>query len=211
MLHKKTLLVVIMAFFAVALTLHIGDASSGNPFSKILQKFNRIIHLLEDEVIPQLGCEPIVGVYKTGKTISYAPGDDGDLQIGIPWPNPRFTDNYDGTVTDNLTGLMWTKSVNIYDRTNLSDALTSCNSCDVGGYTDWYLPNVKQLNSLIDYGGAQYQMLPAGHPFTGNMGPGYYYWSSTTQGVTSAFCISFENGFVWSMGLCKVWCARGGN
>ena len=29
---------------------------------------------------------------KTGLTISYAAGDDGDLELGLAWPNPRFTD-----------------------------------------------------------------------------------------------------------------------
>ena len=32
------------------------------------------------------------------------------IQVGVPWPNPRFTDNGDGTVTDNLTGLIWLKN-----------------------------------------------------------------------------------------------------
>ena len=45
-------------------------------------------------------------VPKTGLTSSYLTGDDGDLQKGVPSPNPRFTNNGDGTVTDNLTGLM---------------------------------------------------------------------------------------------------------
>lgn len=43
---------------------------------------------------------------KTGQTTSYAPGDDGELQVGLAWPEPRFSDNGDGTVTDHLTGLM---------------------------------------------------------------------------------------------------------
>ena len=36
-------------------------------------------------------------------------GQDGDLRKGLKWPVPRFTDNEDGTVTDNLTGLIWLK------------------------------------------------------------------------------------------------------
>lgn len=36
-------------------------------------------------------------------------GQDVELQHGVTWPNPRFTYNGDDTVTDNLTGLMWTK------------------------------------------------------------------------------------------------------
>ena len=39
-------------------------------------------------------------VEKSGQTTSYATGDDGDLEKGVAWPSPRFTDNGDGTVTD---------------------------------------------------------------------------------------------------------------
>jgi len=165
------------------------------------------------------GCttEQVVGggVPQTGQTTSWLEGDDGDLQIGLPWPDPRFTDKFDGTVIDNLTGLIWTKSANLYGYTTFSDALTSCSSCGEGGYTDWRLPNVRELQSLIDYGQVQNNkpILPAGHPFTGPFGPGdqWYYWSSTSQGVSSAFCISFENGFMWSGSAGNVWCVRGGN
>jgi len=47
---------------------------------------------------------------QTGQTTSYLPGDDGDLQMGVPWPIPRFIDHGDGTITDRLTGLMWTQN-----------------------------------------------------------------------------------------------------
>ncbi len=40
---------------------------------------------------------------------SHADGDDGDLQTGVVLPEPRFTDNGNGTITDNLTGFLWTK------------------------------------------------------------------------------------------------------
>src|SRR5512139_3706494 len=42
-------------------------------------------------------------------------GQDGDKQAGIAWPSPRFTDNKDGTVSDNLTGLIWLKDANCTD------------------------------------------------------------------------------------------------
>ncbi len=45
-------------------------------------------------------------VVKTGQTTSYRTGDDGDLEKGVAWPDTRFTDNGNGTVTDNLTGNM---------------------------------------------------------------------------------------------------------
>ena len=62
------------------------------------------------------GCSPIqidlVGLPKTGLADSSYPLDDGALQAGRVWPAPRFQDNEDGTVTDNLTGLMWLQDAN---------------------------------------------------------------------------------------------------
>jgi len=40
--------------------------------------------------------------------------DDGDVRAGVASPNPRFTDNNSGTVTDNLTGLVWIKNTNAF-------------------------------------------------------------------------------------------------
>ena len=55
-------------------------------------------------------------VPKTGQTASYdqntPPKDDGALKKGVAWPTPRFTDNNNGTVTDNLTNLIWMKHAN---------------------------------------------------------------------------------------------------
>ena len=63
-------------------------------------------------------------VEKTGQTTSYATGDDGDLEKGVSWPNPRFTDNLDGTITDNLTGLIWLKDANCFGYRNWGEAIT---------------------------------------------------------------------------------------
>ena len=51
-------------------------------------------------------CTPLRAlVPQTGQTAIFATGDDGDVAAGIKSPVPRFTDNGDGTVTDNLRGL----------------------------------------------------------------------------------------------------------
>jgi hypothetical protein len=42
-------------------------------------------------------------------------GQDGDQPRGAVWPTPRFTDNANGTVTDNLTGLIWLKDADCKD------------------------------------------------------------------------------------------------
>ena len=57
----------ILALVAVVATSQLGDASKGNPFHKIMEKLDLIIQMLEEEVIPQLGCETVVGVPQTGQ------------------------------------------------------------------------------------------------------------------------------------------------
>jgi len=126
--------------------------------------------------------EPPAPVAKTGQTTSYRTGDDGDLQKGVASPSPRFTDNDDGTVADNLTGLMWAKDANYNGTKTWDDAIDYANNLSLGSegcgasYTDWRLPNVKELQSLIGFGSSS-PALPTGHPFTNVRS--YYYWSST--------------------------------
>jgi hypothetical protein len=96
----------------------------------------------------------------TGQTTSYADGDDGDLQAGVPFPTPRFSDKGDGTVKDNLTNLIWLKNANCFGFVAWAQALTDANTLRSGscGLTDgsvagdWRLPNVKGLQSLIHFG-----------------------------------------------------------
>ncbi len=53
------------------------------------------------------GAGRVIELPRTGQTDRHATGDDGDLEKGVAWPTPRFMDNGNGTITDNLTGLMW--------------------------------------------------------------------------------------------------------
>ena len=70
------------------------------------------------------GTRPGALVEKTGQTTSPGTRDDGALQRGVTWPSPRFTDNGDGTVTDNLTGLIWLKDANYDGEKRWTNALT---------------------------------------------------------------------------------------
>jgi len=172
-------------------------------------------------------------VAKTGQTpavpFSVPAGSDGVLQRGVAWPNPRFTDNNDGTVKDNLTGLIWLKDANAFGANTWADALTDCNLLAANGTTltdgsvagDWRLPNVMELLSLIDwrYGGPA---LPntagtghhtSGQPFTGVQSD--YYWSSTTGAgmVSIARCVSMDFGYMNvydKTTLRDAWPVRGG-
>ena len=170
-------------------------------------------------------------VPKTGQTTSYATRDDGALQKGVAWPTPRFIDNGNGTVTDKLTKLIWMKKANAFDTKNWADALTTANglkSGDAGtGLTDgskagdWRLPNVRELQSLIDYAFFN-PALPntlgtgkwaEGNPFQGVQSS--YYWSSSTDvnNTTYAWAVAFNVGNVLfgdKSGGGYVWCVRAG-
>lgn len=131
-------------------------------------------------------------VAATGQSTSYTPNDDGARQTGTPWPSPRFID--DGVmVTDRLTGLMWMKNANIKGKLTFEDALKFCDSFSTGGFNDWRLPTINELDSLIHYG-AFAPALTTSHPFMNVQNA--YYWSSTSfhDYYTHVFITSFHKG-----------------
>jgi len=146
----------------------------------------------------------IISLPRTGQIASYADGDDGAQQKGVAWsPSTRFTDNGNGTVTDDLTGLIWLKNTNCFGFRTWSQALSDANTL-VGnnskcGLNDksfagqWRLPNRKELMSLID---RSHGTLPAGHPFTYNKILPNVHWSSSTYvgDTTKAFSLYMFNG-----------------
>jgi hypothetical protein len=142
-------------------------------------------------------------VQKTGQTTSFTAtaGEDGDLQKGVPWPAPRFTDNGNGTITDNVTKLIWLKNANAFGTRTWEQALADCNSLATGqaGLTDgsqagdWRLPNMTEMCSVMDF--SMYDpSLPSGHPFTGVQSSDY--WVSTTyaNNTGNAWVVSMLNG-----------------
>ncbi|MEI6305668.1 MAG: DUF1566 domain-containing protein, partial [Deltaproteobacteria bacterium] len=146
--------------------------------------------------------DKVANLPRTGQTISYASGDDFAMQKGVAWPGTRFANNADGTVTDHLTGLVWLKNAGCFNVSNWSTALTAANQLANGacGLTDgssagqWRMPNVNELESLIDVSKAN-PAVSSGHPFA-NINLAQAYWSSTTyMALTSnAMAIRFSDG-----------------
>lgn len=122
---------------------------------------------------------------QTGQTSSYGTNDDGAFQKGVAWPNPRFTDNRNGVVKDNLTGLIWLKNANCL-ALSWADALEDISSLANGqcGLTDgsragqWRLPNVKELESLVSIGQSNIAAWLNNQGFSGVQSD--HYWSSST-------------------------------
>jgi hypothetical protein len=148
-------------------------------------------------------------------------GQDGEYII-----NPlSFTDNGDGTVTDNNTGLMWQKDENpttynwyqssgTYDSNYNPGSTDVCGSLNLGAYSDWRLPTKKELITIVDYS------IPYPGP---TINTTYFpntkssiYWSSTTCAYTpdnrGAWDVYFGYGNVsgyWKNGGFYVRCVRG--
>jgi hypothetical protein len=95
-------------------------------------------------------------------------------------PGNRFV-QHTGWVEDSQTGLAWMLNASPSSQTvSWADALELVRSQNVNkafGFSDWRLPNIRELESLMDLA-AHSPALTKGHPFT-NVGMGY--WSSTTS------------------------------
>lgn len=152
---------------------------------------------------------------KTGQTTCYDvignsiscdnTGQDGAYQKG---QTRSYADNEDGTVTDNSTGLMWKKcseglsgdncATGVATRMNWTTATSTCESDTTAAYTDWRLPNIKELLSLVDYGkvypdpAINTTLFPA-------TDTNYSYWTSTSFIETPIYArsVDFYDGAVY--------------
>lgn len=156
-------------------------------------------------------CSAINPIARTGQTTCYdesgtprnctGTGEDGEFQTGVPWPNPRFSDNDDETTTDLLAGLLWLTDANCIatqypgfdnDGTPGDGMVTWQHALDFvsgindgtypncgAGFTDWRVPNIRELGSLVDYGHSN-PALPTGYPFD-NIQFQEHYWSSSSN------------------------------
>jgi len=176
--------------------------------------------------------EPTSGPASTGHTLT-------DVYNKIPSciPNssasPIFSDNGDGTVTDNRTCLVWLKDASCVGTNPWADVDTStevvtlidaatCDDYTSGTFDDWRLPTVQELQSLVHYGYFNPAMSNTvgdakwttdGDAFSGVQTGSY--WSSTTyaDGTGYAWRVYLYGGYVYSVGKAYsyyVWPVRGG-
>ncbi|MBN1497716.1 MAG: DUF1566 domain-containing protein, partial [Spirochaetes bacterium] len=114
-------------------------------------------------------------------------GQDGEYRYGIPWNTAtRFNNNGDGTITDNATGLIWAANANPAGLVTWDAALTHVSTLNTPpfycGRSDWRLPNIVELMSIMNYGNNDMVAWLQGFGFS-NVSSSY--WSSTTAGNRS--------------------------
>jgi hypothetical protein len=114
------------------------------------------------------------------------PNSATDVDGGAPNPE-SYTDNGNGTVTDNVTQLMWQQGGG---GASWQDAATACANLLLAGHCDWRMPTFIELLSLVDYGRSP---AAATSYFPNATGP---FWSGTPAGGGSMFAwfINFADG-----------------
>ncbi len=124
---------------------------------------------------------------------------------------PSYTDNGDGTITDNITGLMWEQDMG--SKISYSDAFTKATNSNLGGHSDWRVPTIKELYSLAYFSGrcfgdnAMYMFIdtnyfnqPIGNTAIGEREIDAQTWSSTQYvgltmgGDSTVFGYNFVDG-----------------
>ena len=144
--------------------------------------------------VPQTGQTACYGATGTAVIDCAGTGQDGETRTGAAWPDPRFAENGDQTIVDRLTGLVWTRDANPAGgpRTwqEALDYIKTLNGGNHLGQSDWRLPNVNELESLVNKQPNLAEWLQA---------QGFrnlqvdYYWTSTTYA-------SYPR-YAWSVGV----------
>lgn len=143
---------------------------------------------------------------------------DGRLQSGTPMSYQRLKQNGHDCIKDSTTGLIWEQKTNDYsirhkdntyawyepsdkanggnagntnDGLNTHEYIKQLNAMNYCGYSDWRLPNVAELRSIVDFGKEGVVIAPI---FTHSLP--YFYWTSSPDASHKdyAWAISFHNG-----------------
>ena len=108
----------------------------------------------------------------------------------------RFSrDNDKEVVIDNATNLIWQDNSDAKTiKKNWKEAINYCENLTLGGYSDWYLPNIHQLYSIADRSKDDPAIDPTFQNVVSNR-----YWSSTTGASDTFFAwyVGFGNDLVY--------------
>jgi len=123
---------------------------------------------------------------------------------GAETTSNEFIINGDGTVTDILTGLMWQQETGVF--MDWESALNYCETLTLAGYNDWRLPDINELQSIVDYS----RFDPAIDANTFPNTQSSIYWSSTTDDSYPSFAwqVYFNYGNIYSYNKSNLYYVR---
>ncbi|MGE9271617.1 MAG: DUF1566 domain-containing protein, partial [Verrucomicrobiales bacterium] len=174
--------------------------------------------LLSGTVYPAPLTYPIVDTGQTTAIGTYL-GQDAHYQGSAP----SYVDHGDGTITDQVTGLMWTKTHG--KKMTWEEAKENARNCDIGGHLDWRLPTIKELYSLVQFTGIDPDPMSSdtenlipfidssvfdfqyGDPAAGEriidsqFATSTIYTSTTMRGAETMFGVNFADGRIKGYGI----------
>jgi len=181
-------------------------AAPAGAVGKSTHSFNSGMYCYGEYRLPDTSTQPYSAVA----------GDDASYQPALI--SPSFTLNGNGTTTDRVTGLVWASTNSCYTAVLTSqtwvNALGCCESLTLAGYTDWRLPNSRELESIYDYGVVGIPSInKTAFPNTSII----YYWTSTTRTTSPsmAYVVRFNSttssllSYTLKTSFCNVRCVRG--
>ena len=146
---------------------------------------------------------------KTGQTVAYLGGDDGHLEAG--WWRGRLNANNrirfiaktidgDDVVLDRATGLMWPADMleagcNGGATSDWAFAVNYCFALTFAGFSDWRLPNAKELVTLLDFGVPPPTIDP--DFFVNTVTAAYWTSTTTLENTSNAYCVLFGARILW--------------
>lgn len=122
----------------------------------------------------------------TGQTVSYTTtfGEDNNYNINVP----SLSNNGNGTITDNVTGLMWQQADG--GEMTIENATTYCENLVLAGFSDWRLPSPMESFSILNHQNNN----PAMNTIFFTASTAEYWWTNTYQAGDNS----------------KVWCTNAG-
>lgn len=151
-----------------------------------------------------------------GATDCEGNGQDGNIRAGRPWPEPRM--RVDGeAVFDRLTGRAWTRNADLtggpVSWPEALECVAALNRETVGGFSDWRLPSIRELESLTDMDAHS----PAVAEASVFQDIQEFYWSATTSVYEPTYAWTFysRDGIIGVGHKTKaafgLWAVRGGS
>jgi hypothetical protein len=142
-------------------------------------------------VIPDTGQTSCYDTY--GNVVPcFSTGQDGDFNNN----SMSFTDNGNGTVTDNVTGLTWQQRDDSIAR-NWTTAADYCTNLYLGGYSNWRLPELLELVGIVDYE-MRAPAINGNYFYDTKSSP---YWTSSIPGFNqnSSYAVYFLHGGCYNL------------